>query len=92
MLEKPYRNVFKEFVGQDYDESVTLGDVKYHLGFNKKVTLEDGKQVNLALLPNPSHLETVTPIAIGLTRSRIDHAYEHDYDKVVPIIIHGDKE
>ena len=24
VLEKPYRNVFKEFVGQDYDESVTL--------------------------------------------------------------------
>ena len=90
ILEKPYRNVFKEFVAQDYDESVTLGDVKYHLGFNKKVTLEDGKEVNLALLPNPSHLETVTPIAIGLARSRIDHAYNHDYDKVVPIVIHGD--
>ena len=90
VLEKPYRNVFKEFVGQDYDESVTLGDVKYHLGFNKQVKLEDGKEVNLALLPNPSHLETVTPIAIGLARSRIDHAYNHDYDKVVPIIIHGD--
>ncbi len=90
VLEKPYRNIFKEFVAQEYDASVTLGDVKYHLGFNKKVTLEDGKVVNLALLPNPSHLETVTPIAIGLTRSRIDHAYNHDYDKVVPIIIHGD--
>ena len=90
VLEKPYRNVFKEFVAQDYDASVTLGDVKYHLGFNKKITLEDGKEVNLALLPNPSHLEAVTPIAIGLARSRIDHAYGHDYDKVVPIIIHGD--
>ena len=90
VLEKPYRNVFKEFVGQEYDESVTLGDVKYHLGFNKRVKLEDSKEVNLALLPNPSHLEAVTPIAIGLTRSRIDHAYNSDYDKVVPIIIHGD--
>ena len=90
VLEKPYRNVFKEFVGQDYDESVTLGDVKYHLGFNKKVKLEDGKEVNLALLPNPSHLEAVTPIAIGLARSRIEHKYDNDHDKVVPIIIHGD--
>ena len=90
VLEKPYRNIFKEFVAQEYDESVTLGDVKYHLGFNKKITLEDGNEVNLALLPNPSHLEASTPVAIGLSRSRIEHEYGHDYDKVVPIIIHGD--
>ncbi|MGV8963477.1 MAG: 2-oxoglutarate dehydrogenase E1 component [Candidatus Saccharimonadaceae bacterium] len=90
VLEKPYRNIFKEFVAQEYDASVTLGDVKYHLGFNKKVKLEDGKEVYLSLLPNPSHLEASTPVAIGLTRSRIEHAYNHDYDKVVPIIIHGD--
>ena len=90
VLEKPFRNVFKEFVGQDYDESVTLGDVKYHLGFNKKIKLENDEEVNLALLPNPSHLEAVTPITIGLARSRIEHKYDNDHDKVVPIIIHGD--
>lgn len=90
VLEKPYRNVFKEFVAQEYDESVSLGDVKYHLGYDKQIELEDGKKVRLALLPNPSHLEAVTPVAIGLTRSRIDHAYQGDFDKVVPIIIHGD--
>ena len=90
VLEKPYRNIFQEFVAEDYDASVTLGDVKYHLGFDKKVKLENGNEVNLALLPNPSHLEAVTPIAIGLTRSRIEHAYDNDYSKVVPIIVHGD--
>ena len=90
VLGKPYRNVFKEFVGQDYDESVTLGDVKYHLGLNQTIKLEDNKKVNLALLPNPSHLEAVTPVAIGLTRSRIEHAYNSDFNKVVPIMIHGD--
>ena len=90
VLQKPYRNVFKEFVAQDYDESVSLGDVKYHLGYNKRVQLEDGKEVNLALLPNPSHLEAATPVAIGLSRSRAEHAYKSDLKKVVPIIIHGD--
>ena len=90
ILEKPYRTVFQEFAAQDYDESVALGDVKYHLGFDKRVTLADGKEVNLALLPNPSHLESVTPVATGLARSRIEHAYESDFNKVVPIIIHGD--
>lgn len=90
VLEKPYRNVFKEFVAEDYDESVSLGDVKYHLGFNKRVTLEDSKEVNLSLLPNPSHLEAATPVAIGLTRSRAEHAYNSDFKKIVPVIIHGD--
>ena len=90
ILEKPYRSVFKEFVAQEYDESVSLGDVKYHLGYDKLVKLEDGHEVRLALLPNPSHLEAVTPVALGLARSRVEHVYKGDYDKVVPIIIHGD--
>lgn len=36
VLEKPYQSVFKEFVAKEYDASVTLGDVKYHLGYDKK--------------------------------------------------------
>lgn len=90
ILEKPFKNVFQEFVAQDYDENVSLGDVKYHLGYDKTVELKSGEKVRLALLPNPSHLETVTPVATGLARSRIENIYNGDEDKVVPIIIHGD--
>ena len=90
ILGKPFRNVFQEFVAQEYDDDISLGDVKYHLGYDKTIELEDGKNVRLALLPNPSHLEAVTPIATGLARSRIEHTYNNDENQVVPVIIHGD--
>ncbi|GAO31237.1 2-oxoglutarate dehydrogenase E1 component [Geofilum rubicundum] len=89
VLGKPYRKIFKEFVADEYDDNVSLGDVKYHLGYDNVVkTLS--KEVRVSLLPNPSHLEAVTPVAEGLARARVDHAYDGDYDKVVPVIIHGD--
>ena len=90
ILGKPYRNIFKEFVADEYDENISLGDVKYHLGYDNFLITENNKKVRLCLLPNPSHLEAVTPVAEGLARARIEHAYEGDYNRVVPVIIHGD--
>ncbi|SKC23418.1 2-oxoglutarate dehydrogenase E1 component [Alkalitalea saponilacus] len=90
ILGKPYRKVFKEFVADEYDDNVSLGDVKYHLGYDNYMDLDNGEKVRLCLLPNPSHLEAVTPVTVGLARARIDHAYNQDFDKVVPVVIHGD--
>ena len=42
------------------------------------------------MLPNPSHLEAVDPVVIGFARSKADVIYESDYDKILPILIHGD--
>ena len=90
ILRKPYKNVFKEFVGDEYEEGISLGDVKYHLGYGNDIETENCKKVRVNLAPNPSHLETVAPIIEGISRSKIDHKYGKDYDKVVPIVIHGD--
>ncbi len=90
ILQKPFKNVFKEFVGDEYEEGISLGDVKYHLGYCSDIETPDGKKVRVNLTPNPSHLETVAPIIEGISRSMIDHKYNKDYDKVVPIVIHGD--
>lgn len=90
ILGKPYRNIFKEFVADEYDDHISLGDVKYHLGYDNFLITENDKKVRLCLLPNPSHLEAVTPVAEGLARSRIEHAYNNDFKRVVPVIIHGD--
>ncbi|MGQ1946698.1 2-oxoglutarate dehydrogenase E1 component [Geofilum sp. OHC36d9] len=90
ILEKPYRTVFQEFVADEYDESVSLGDVKYHLGYDNTIKADNGRDIRLALLPNPSHLEAVAPVAEGLARARVDHVHNGDFDKVVPVIIHGD--
>lgn len=90
ILEKPYEHIFKEFVGTEYEQDLSLGDVKYHLGYENEVKTDNGKTVKLSLMPNPSHLETVSALVQGMARSRIDLKYDQDFDKVAPIVIHGD--
>jgi len=90
ILEKPYENIFKEYTGKEYEDEISQGDVKYHLGYENEVVTDFGKKVKLKLMPNPSHLETVGPIVEGLVRSQIDSVFGKDFDKVAPIIIHGD--
>jgi 2-oxoglutarate dehydrogenase E1 component len=41
-------------------------------------------------LPNPSHLEAVNPVVVGFSRAKADVLYNSDYDKILPILIHGD--
>ncbi|WP_339734765.1 2-oxoglutarate dehydrogenase E1 component [uncultured Sunxiuqinia sp.] len=90
IMNKPYEYIFKEFYGTEYEEDIALGDVKYHLGFENEVTSDHGEKIKLSLMPNPSHLEAVAPLVEGMSRSRIDSLYDGDYDKLAPIIIHGD--
>jgi 2-oxoglutarate dehydrogenase E1 component len=90
ILKKPYENIFKEFYATDYEEGIVLGDVKYHLGFDKVVVAKNGSKVKLSLLPNPSHLETVAPLVEGMVRAKIDFTHNGDYNKIAPIVIHGD--
>jgi 2-oxoglutarate dehydrogenase E1 component len=89
-LQKPYENILHEFMGTSYDEFVALGDVKYHLGADTDILLPNGKSVNLSLAPNPSHLEMVGAVIQGIARAKIDHKHQRNYNKVAPIIIHGD--
>jgi 2-oxoglutarate dehydrogenase E1 component len=90
ILEKPYENIFKEYTGKEYTEEISQGDVKYHLGFENKVTTDHGNKVKLKLVPNPSHLETVAPIVQGIVRSQIEKVYNKNFDKAAAIVIHGD--
>ena len=90
IMKKPYQNIFKEFYGTEYEEDISMGDVKYHLGFENTIKSDAGKDIKLSLVPNPSHLETVAGLVQGMSRSRIDSLYNHDYNKLAPIVIHGD--
>jgi 2-oxoglutarate dehydrogenase E1 component len=91
IMEKPYKQVFSEFEGKNFDEDTPFGgDVKYHLGYSTDVVTAAGKNVHLSLCPNPSHLEAVDPVVEGLTRSKIDFKYKGDHSKIAPILIHGD--
>lgn len=90
ILHKTYEDIFSEFEGKEYEDSLFDGDVKYHQGYSADINTDSGKKVHLSLTPNPSHLETVGPVVEGISRAKIDAAYQGDYNKLAPILIHGD--
>ena len=91
ILGKTYDQIFNEFEGNINPElSFGDGDVKYHLGFSSQVEGPDGKTVHLKLAPNPSHLESVNPVVEGFARAKADLLYGSDYDRIMPVLIHGD--
>ncbi len=90
ILKKPVRDIFNEFNGDQYDKNISLGDVKYHLGYDNTINTLSGTSVKVNLLPNPSHLEAVTPVVEGLARSRAENAYDWDFNKIIPVVVHGD--
>ncbi|MEL6864281.1 MAG: 2-oxoglutarate dehydrogenase E1 component [Bacteroidota bacterium] len=91
IMGKTYEQIFNEFEGTAVpDLSFGDGDVKYHLGFSSQVETTSGKVVHLKLVPNPSHLESVNTVVEGFARAKADILYDSDYDKILPILIHGD--
>jgi 2-oxoglutarate dehydrogenase E1 component len=92
ILHKTYEQIFNEFEGNLPEENTTMGsgDVKYHMGFRSNITTASGKEINMQLMPNPSHLEAVDPLVVGFARAKSDALYQSDYDKILPILIHGD--
>ncbi len=91
IMGKTYEQIFNEFEGQAIP-NLTFGDgdVKYHLGFSSQVVTTSGKTIHLKLVPNPSHLESVNPVVMGFARAKADILYDHEYDRILPILIHGD--
>jgi 2-oxoglutarate dehydrogenase E1 component len=91
LLGKTYGQIFNEFEGNmNPEQSFGDGDVKYHLGFSSQIEGPNGKMLHLKLVPNPSHLESVNPVVEGFSRAKADLLYHSDYDKIMPILIHGD--
>lgn len=77
-------------LGQNIDPYDNGGDVKYHLGTVHRRQLHDGREVELTVLSNPSHLEAIDPTALGKARAIQDKLKDTQRSNVVPILIHGD--
>jgi len=91
IMGKTYEQIFSEFEGNAMpDLTMGDGDVKYHLGYSSQVKTTSGKIVDLKLAPNPSHLESVNPVVEGFARAKADIVYNSDFDKILPVLIHGD--
>ncbi len=89
IFDKDIEELFGEFEGKEFDDDDSFdGDVKYHLGQTRNINV-DGKDLQLTLAPNPSHLEAVDPVVEGIVRAKIDD-YLKSEDKIVPILVHGD--
>ncbi|WIA12981.1 hypothetical protein OEZ85_006593, partial [Tetradesmus obliquus] len=97
LLGKPLGALCSEMEGKQSDFRV--GDVKYHLGQTGVVRVgPERRQVTVSIAPNPSHLEFVSPVVLGMVRAEqtsllrrgaVD-SREAAWARVLPLHIHGD--
>ncbi|HSU24937.1 MAG TPA: multifunctional oxoglutarate decarboxylase/oxoglutarate dehydrogenase thiamine pyrophosphate-binding subunit/dihydrolipoyllysine-residue succinyltransferase subunit, partial [Pyrinomonadaceae bacterium] len=73
------------------------GDVKYHQGAVGHRKTKAGRDIELILASNPSHLEFVDPVVEGMARGKQDElrngerkTREDAYDIIMPVLLHGD--
>jgi 2-oxoglutarate dehydrogenase E1 component len=88
IMGKTYEQIFTEFE-DNYETNNDGGDVKYHAGYSGKRVF-GGKEMQLALASNPSHLEAVNPIVEGRVRAKQRLRADFERKRVIPILIHGD--
>jgi 2-oxoglutarate dehydrogenase E1 component len=71
------------------------GDVKYHKGAQEAVSSEQEVKLLLRMPPNPSHLEHIDPVVVGMARAADCRVNRPGPPTVypnasLPILIHGD--
>jgi len=100
ILQKPYAHILAEF-----KDSITkrtayridlgwTGDVKYHSGARVRVRGRSSSGVLISMAPNPSHLEAVNPVVLGMARAAGTAVSQpgsptFDANLTLPILIHG---
>ena len=89
---KSYAQIFREFSGTAAPYEGGSGDVKYHLGTEGVFTSDSGKQTQVYVAANPSHLEAANTVLEGIVRAKQDVYNEQGVEghPVLPILIHGD--
>lgn len=90
IMHKSYEEIFSEFEGRAFADAIFEGDVKYHLGYSSNSKTSLGHPVRLTLCPNPSHLESVDPVAQGVAKAKMIRKYKNNPSRIIPIMIHGD--
>ncbi len=86
----PIENLFAGFEDVDPKSVLGGGDVKYHLGATGVFTADNGQELRIHLVSNPSHLEAVDPVAVGRVRAKQARIGDREGRRVVPILLHGD--
>ncbi len=100
---KSYGEIFEEFEGNlDPDSVQGSGDVKYHKGAQGVFVATSGGSIPVSMASNPSHLEAVDPVVVGMVRAKQDALGGEQGSgprleegtgtpfPVLPILLHGD--
>ena len=97
ILEKPYAQILAEFKDPVLAERLRvdlgwMGDVKYHAGAR---TSSPRGHTFVTMPPNPSHLEAVDPVVVGMARAAgtyadVRGAARFSSAATLPVLIHGD--
>jgi 2-oxoglutarate dehydrogenase E1 component len=86
--------LFSAFEGTVHpDFPADEGDVKYHQGARATRRTESGREIQITVPSNPSHLEAVDPVVEGRTRAKQDNTRlprPESWGKVLPVVLHGD--
>ena len=100
VLNKPYAQILAEFKDplnkNNFREDMSwTGDVKYHAGAHRAIKNGREMQMVVYMPPNPSHLEAVDPVVVGMARAAgtaVDTAGPASFDptRSIPVLIHGD--
>ena len=88
---KSYEQIFREFEGHIDPEAIQgSGDVQYHVGASGKFVGQNGGEIEVEVAANPSHLEAVSPLVIGMARAKQDRIDRPGAFSVLPVLLHGD--
>jgi 2-oxoglutarate dehydrogenase E1 component len=90
IMGKSPQDIFREFADLDPKLHLGRGDVKYHLGYSNDWSTGSRHKIHLSLCFNPSHLEFVSPVAIGRTRAKQDRLEDTKRTHTMTVVIHGD--
>ena len=100
ILHKPYSQLLAEFADPQgrattWDELGWTGDVKYHMGAYRSPRRDQKVDMLVHMPPNPSHLEMVDPVVVGMARAAntkvdVPGAPRYFHNASLPITIHGD--
>ena len=71
------------------DPALVARDLRDHAGLDSVVETAHGR-VAVVLLHNPSHLESVVPVACGMARALQDRTASGSARAVLPVLVHGD--
>jgi 2-oxoglutarate decarboxylase len=89
----PYARLFVEFEASVRTDALvplgSTGDVKQHLGWETEIAGRSGHPLRVALIPNPSHLEFASPVALGASRAHQDEQGRRPGSGLA-VLLHGD--